>query len=124
MSFKQIAELQIFAKNVKALLPAEPLQFGRMDTAIHASGERAAFEAMAAKIAPAKAGGHRARLDNLGPGLRADRLRADPRRSRRSGQGRGGESPVAGGFGRGGSQIRRNTGPPVRPAACCNASTA
>ena len=83
MPFEQVAEFQILTEHVKALVPAEPLQFCRMDTAIHACGERAAFEAVAAEIASAKTGGHGARLDDLRHGLRADRLGADP------GQGRG-----------------------------------
>ena len=86
---KQVSKLQILPENIKALVPAKPLQLGGMNTAIHARGECAAFEAVTAKITPAKAGGHRARLDDLGHGLRADRLRADPRRSRCGGQGRG-----------------------------------
>ncbi len=36
MPLEQIAKLEILPKHVEALVPSEPLQLGRMDTAIHA----------------------------------------------------------------------------------------
>ena len=83
MAVEQVAKFEILPEHIKALVPAKPLELCGMNTAIHARSERATFETVAAEIASAKAGCHRARLDDLGHGLRADGLRADP------GQGRG-----------------------------------
>src|SRR5271166_3341246 len=51
MSFEQIAELQVFAEHIKALVAAEPFEFGGMHAALHAGGQCAAFQAVAAEIA-------------------------------------------------------------------------
>lgn len=75
---EQIAKFKILLKHIKALVPAKPLQLGRMDTAIHARGERAALQAVAAEIAPTKARCHGACLNDLDDSLRAYGLRADP----------------------------------------------
>lgn len=82
MPLKQVAKLQILPTHVKTLVPYEPLQFGRRDAAVHAGGERAAFEAVATKVMPPEAGRHRARLDDLRHGLRGDCVAADTRQGR------------------------------------------
>ncbi len=48
MPLEQVAELEIFAEYVEALVAAEPLQLGRVYAAIHAGGERPALEAVPA----------------------------------------------------------------------------
>jgi len=83
MSLEKIAEFEVLAEHVEALVAAEPLQLGRMDAALHAGGERAALEALAVEIARPGAGRHSAGLDEMCDGLRRDRAGADP------GQGRG-----------------------------------
>ena len=83
MPLEQIAELGILFKDVEASVPSKPLQLGRMDAAIYSGRERAALEAVAAKVVPPETGRHRACLDDLHHGLRGDRVFADP------GQGRG-----------------------------------
>ena len=50
MGVEQIAEFQIFAQHIKAFMPAEPLELGRMGAAFHAGGQRAALQAVATKI--------------------------------------------------------------------------
>ena len=86
---EQVAKFEILPEHIEALVPVKPPKLCGMNTAIHACSERATFEAGAAEIAPAKTGGDRARLNDLDHGLRADRVRADPRRGRRGGWGRG-----------------------------------
>ena len=67
MAVEQIAEFEVLAEHVEALVAAEPLQLGRMDAALHAGGQRAALEAVAAEIAQSKAGRDGAGLDDLRP---------------------------------------------------------
>jgi len=70
MPFEQVAEFEIFAEHIEAFMAAEPLQFRRVDAAVHAGGERAALETVPAELAPPKAGCDRARLND-----ESDRLR-------------------------------------------------
>ena len=101
VAFEQVAELEIVAEHVEALVPAEPLEVGGVDAVLHAGGERAAFEAVAAEVAPAEPGGHGAGLDDLADRPGRQRLGAD------AGQGRGLTR------GRGGAAARR-AGTPAR----------
>ena len=73
MSLERIAEFEVLAEYVKTLVAAEPLQLGRMDAAVHAGGQGAALEAVAAEIAQPEAGRDGAGLDDLCDGLRRDR---------------------------------------------------
>ena len=61
MPFEQVAELEVFAEHIKTLVTAKPLQLGRMDAALHAGGQGAALEAMAAEFAS-----HETRRDGAG----------------------------------------------------------
>src|SRR5208337_1624971 len=83
VSLEQIAKLQILPEHVETLVAAEPLELGRMFATVHASGERAALEAVSAEIPPLESRLHGARFDDRGDGPGRDRLTADP------GQGRG-----------------------------------
>ena len=65
MSLEQIAELQVFAEHIKTLVAAKPFEFGGMHAAVHAGGQGAALEAVAAEIAQPETGGDGAGLDDL-----------------------------------------------------------
>ena len=82
-----------------------------MHAEIHAGGERAALQAVAAERGRIEAGGGGAGLHDARDGARIDRLGADG--------GRRGTPPRAGG-----SQMRRNSGPSVIPAASCQRRSA
>jgi len=58
MPLEQVAELQVFAPHVEALVPTEPLQLCRMHAGIHAGGQRAALEAVPAQFALLETGRH------------------------------------------------------------------
>ena len=45
---EKIAEFQILSQHVEAFVPAEPLQFGWVNAAVHPGGERATFETVTA----------------------------------------------------------------------------
>ena len=83
MPLEQIAEFEVFAEHVEALMAAEPFQLGWMHAAIHAGGECPTLEAVPAQLAPPKAGGHGPRLHDERDRLRRQRVGAEP------GQGRG-----------------------------------
>ena len=83
MSFEQVAKLQVLAQDVGALVRTETLQLGGVFATIHAGGEGAALEAVAAKTPPAEPGFHGARLDDGGDRPGRDRQGAE------AGQGRG-----------------------------------
>jgi hypothetical protein len=118
MALEHVAELQIVPEHVEALVASQPLEPLRLDAAIHARWERAALAAGAAAVMAGKTGRHRARLDDLRHGLRRDR--PVPIR------GRAGGSPGGAPWRRPGfsQMMRRNTGPAVRPAACCQRCSA
>jgi len=88
VALEQVAELQVFAEHVEALVPAESLEIGRMRAALRAGGEGAAFETVPAEIPAAKSGLRGTCLDDRGGGPGGDRLTAD------SGQGRGRARPA------------------------------
>ena len=117
MTLEQIAEFEVFAEHVEALVAAEPLQLGRMAAAVHAGGQGAALEAVAAELAQAEAAATARAWTTWATVCGV--IAVAPIR------GRGGTGSPAGGApccGRGGSppragsQIRRNTGPSARPA--------
>ena len=83
MSFEQVAELQIFAEHVEALVPAEPLELGGVGAGSHAGAEGAAFQAVAAELAPREARRGGTGLDDPGDRARGERCGA------KAGQGRG-----------------------------------
>jgi hypothetical protein len=72
VSLERVVELQIDVGHGVALVPAELLEAGRMDAAIHAGGERAALEAVAAECAGIEARGGGADLDDAGDGAGID----------------------------------------------------
>jgi hypothetical protein len=78
VAVEQVPEFQVFAEHVERLVPAEALEFGRVFAAVHPGGERAAFQAVAAKIPPAEPGCRGAGLDDGGDRPGRDRLRPDP----------------------------------------------
>ena len=51
VAVEQVAELQIFAKHIEAFMPAESPELGGVGAALHAGGQRAALEAVAADVA-------------------------------------------------------------------------
>ncbi len=107
MGVEQIAELQIFAQHIEAFMPAESPELGGVGAALHAGGQGAALQAVAAEVARHKPSCRGAGLNDA-----ADRPRGE-RFAPKRGQGRG-----ASGLTCGGSQIRRNTGPSVIAATC------
>ena len=113
MPLEQVAELEIFAEHVKTLVPAEPLELGGVRAGGHAGAEGAALEAVAAELAARETRGLGAGLDDARDGARRQRRGAD------RGQGRGGVRR-----GRGGNQMRRNTGPAVIAAASSQRASA
>jgi hypothetical protein len=54
MALEQVAEREIVAEHVEALVASQPLEPGRRDAAIHARGQRAAPEAVAAEVVAGK----------------------------------------------------------------------
>ena len=84
MAVEQVTELQVLAEHVEGFVATEALELGGVDAAIHASGQGAALEAVAGQVAPGKAGGDGARLDDVGDRARRERCFAN------LGQGRGG----------------------------------
>jgi hypothetical protein len=56
MAIEQVAELQVLAEHIEGFVAPEALEFGGVDAAIHAGGQRAALEAVAGEVAPGKAG--------------------------------------------------------------------
>ncbi len=81
MAVEQVAELQILAEHIEGFVPPEALELGGVDAAIHASGQRAALEAVAGEIEPSKAGRDGARLDDVGNRARRERRFANLGRS-------------------------------------------
>ncbi len=113
MGIEQIAVFKILAEHVKALVPAEPLQLRRMGAGLHAGGERAAPEAVAAEVEAPEAGLDRAVLHDARDRAGRQRLGAD------DGQGRG-PPPTACGA----RNSRRNTGPSAMATASSQADSA
>jgi len=69
VALEQIAELEILAEHVEAFVAAETLELGGLLATIHARGERAACQAVAAEIA--EPGRRRGSFDDRGPRPRA-----------------------------------------------------
>ena len=82
MSVEQVAELQVFAEDVKAFVPAEAFEVGGMDAALHAGGQRAALQAVPSKMRAVEAGGGGAGLHHGRDGKGRDGVDADPGRGR------------------------------------------
>ncbi len=114
MALEEIPEFEILAEYVEALVAAQAFEFGGTLAAIHAGGQGAALEAVAAKIAAAEAGVLRAGFDDGGAGPAGDRLRAE------AGPGRS-VAPAGVFFA---SQMRRKTAPVVMPALFSQAVSA
>ena len=51
MVLEQVAELQVLSQHLERLVPPQPLEGRGVHAAVHAGGERAAFEAVAAEVA-------------------------------------------------------------------------
>ena len=83
MPLEQIAELQILAEHIETLMATEALELGRMGTALHAGGQRPAFQAVAAEIPGYKTRLRGARLDDAADRPGGQRIGAQ------RGQGRG-----------------------------------
>ena len=113
MALEQVAELEVFAEHVEALVPAEPLELAGMRCLLHAGGERAALEAVAAEFQPPET-----RPPRRGPARSRRRARGDALR-RRAGAGEGGRPAAPRG-----TQMRRNTAPSVIRAASSQAASA
>ena len=111
VAVERIAVLEVFVHHGVAAVPAEAFEAGGMHAEIHAGGQRAAFQAVAAEGGGVEPGGGGAGLHDAGDGAAVDRLGADG--------GRAGDAAA-----RGGSQMRRNSGPSVRPAASCQRRSA
>lgn len=77
MPLKHIAKLEILPEHVKTLVPAEPLQLGWMDAAIHAGREGAAFETVPAKVPRYEPCSSRKRLNDPSDRARSERLAAN-----------------------------------------------
>ena len=56
MAFERVAEFEVFVEHGVALVPTELLEPGRVNAAIHAGGERAALEAVAADLVGVETG--------------------------------------------------------------------
>jgi len=115
MTLEEVVEFEVFPP-IKSKLLCRPsrLSLAGWIAAIYSGRPSAAFEAVAAEIEPPASGYHSASTDDLGQECGEIALVPIP--------GRGGGSPA---FPRhGGSQIRRTTGPSVRPAASCHSSNA
>lgn len=82
VALEQVAEFEVFAEHVEAFVPAEAFQVGRMYATLHAVGQRAAFEAMPAKIPRAKSGTSGARLHDRGDRPGGDCRGVDTRQGR------------------------------------------
>ena len=113
MPIEQVAELEILAEHVKTLVAAEPLELGGVRAHGHAGAEGAAFEAVAAELAPREARRDGTGLDDARNGARRQRLGTD------RGEGRGASDAAWGG-----TQMRRNTGPAVIAAASSQRASA
>jgi hypothetical protein len=103
VAIEQVAEFQILAEHVEALVAAEALELGGVGAGGHAGAEGAAFQAVAAELAPREPRRGGTRQDDPRDGARRQGLAAD------RGPGRGAA--------RGGRQRRRNAGPSVTAAA-------
>ena len=114
MPVEQIPEFQIFAEHVKAFVAAVALQVGRMHAALHAGGERAALEAVAADLVGVEPG-------LGGAGLVRATVPASIALVPTTGAGRG-PSPACCRVG--GTKMRRNTAPVVMLAASCQRRSA
>ena len=77
VAVERIAVLEIGVHHGVAAVPAEAFEPGGMHAEIHAGGERAALEAVAAERCGVEAGGGGAGLHDAGDGARIDRLGAD-----------------------------------------------
>ena len=73
MAVEQVAEFQVLAEHIEGFVAPEALELGGVYAAIHARGQRAALEAVAGEVAPGKAGGDGARLDDVGDRARRER---------------------------------------------------
>lgn len=78
--FEQVAELQISARHVEALVRRAPPQPGPVLALVRPGGERAALEAEPAQYRPAGPGRRRACLHDRRRGAGGKRLAADARR--------------------------------------------
>jgi hypothetical protein len=107
MPLEQVAELQIFAQHIEAFVTAESPELGGVGAALHAGGQRAGLEAVAAEVAR-----HRPSCRGAGLNDAADRPSGERFTPKRR-QGRG-----VSGLTWGDSQIRRNIGPSVIAATC------
>src|SRR3984885_6372331 len=77
VAVERIAVLEIGVHHGVAAVPAEAFEPGGMHAEIHAGGERAALQAVAAEGGGVEAGGGGAGLHDAGDGARVDRLAAD-----------------------------------------------
>ena len=72
MAVERVAELEIRVEHGVALVAAELLQAGRMHAAIHAGGQRAALEAVAAPAVPSNPAARARALDDPGDAARIE----------------------------------------------------
>ena len=77
VAVERIAVLEIGVHHGVAAVAAEAFEPGGMHAEIHAGGERAALQAVAAERGGVEAGGGGAGLHDAGDGARIDRLGAD-----------------------------------------------
>lgn len=82
MAERGLFGLQILAGDVEGFMLAEG-ELGRMDAAIRAGGQGAAFKAVAGAVAPVKPRRDRVCLEDVGDRARCRRSLADPGRGRR-----------------------------------------
>ena len=114
MAFERVAEFEVFVEHGVAFVPAELLEPGRVNTTIHAGGERAALEAVAADLVGVEPG-------LGGAGLVRATVPASIALVPTTGAGRG-PSPTWCRVG--GTKMRRNTAPVVMFAASCQQRSA
>jgi hypothetical protein len=77
VAVERVAQFEVFIEHGVALMPAELLEAGGVDATVHAGGQRAALEAVAAERARIEAGGGGAALDDAGDSAGIDRRAAD-----------------------------------------------
>src|SRR5277367_4147507 len=77
MAVERVAEFEIFVEHRIGFVSAELLEAGRVNVAVHAGAERAAFEAVTAQDLGVEAGPGGAGLDDPGDGPGIDRHAAD-----------------------------------------------
>ena len=72
MAVERLAQVQVAVEDVVAFVPAKPLEARGVDVAVHAGGQRAALEAVAAHAAVVEACRRGAILDDAGDSARLD----------------------------------------------------